>query len=160
MISIKITDIPKFMSLLFSTEGFDGFYVPEASVKTFATFSIDGSTNKAFFEEDDDVCEYARWTTLRPIVREIIKGKKTPVSMHFLFMLPKDKSSDILSNGGYMLNEECIKLLFNIRYGSGEVHVISATNVTTFLPDRSYEEIWDKAFIRFFESTGVGFSIE
>lgn len=140
MISVKVKDIPKFMSLLFSSEGFDNFFVSEVSIETFSTFHIDGFINKEFLNEEETVEKYARWSRLRPLCRELIKGKRTPLSMKFTFVLDDDMCKRILneSNG--------IHLLFNVSFQGNELRIISATSTDTFMLDKSYEAVWDDMF--------------
>ena len=50
MIALKILDIKDFMSRLLKGEAFDPFWLVEASITTYNTFTIDGSLHRDFFD--------------------------------------------------------------------------------------------------------------
>lgn len=146
MISYKINDIPKFMSLLFSSESFDSFYLSEAVIRTFSTFTIDGHTNKEFYDDTVDPTKYSDWASLRPLCRELIKGKRIPVSMRFSLLIPDEQKNELLAASGFPGSYEGIHFVFNIMFEGNELKVISATSTNTFLFDKSYEKVWDDGF--------------
>lgn len=146
MISVKITDISKFMSLLFSSEGFDQFFLTEAGIDTFAGFHIDGHTNLDFLDDTENYEPYTRWAKLRPICRELIKGKRTPLSMKFTFLLSDELTAKMLKNSGYPGIVSGIHFIFNVSFQGAELRLINATSTDSFLFDRTHDEIWDAQF--------------
>ena len=146
MISCKINDIPKFMSLLFSSESFDSFYLSEAVIRTFSTFTIDGHTNVEFYDDTVEFEKYATWASLRPLCRELIKGKRIPVSMRFSFLISDKTKNELLEESGYPGTYEGIHFIFNIIFEGNDLKIISATSTNTFMFDKSYEKVWDDGF--------------
>lgn len=152
MNSVKVNDLSKFMSLLFSTEALDKLFISEAIIETFATYRIDGFSNKAYFDDTEQPEEYSRWSALRPLMRELIKGKKLPVAIKLTLFLPEDLVSHYIE-GEYT----DIRFLINVRYENGELHLISATSTKTFTLDRSFEHLWDVGFERMLSDLKVEF---
>lgn len=147
---VNVTNISKFMGLLFNTETFDSILVAKVSISTYATFDIDGHTNKDFFDRDEDTpADYVTWGTLRPICRDLIKGDRPPVKMSIIGIIPPEKTNQILSNEGYSTEAGRISFLVNIKYSDASAVITSATSVNTFIPDKSYERIWDGYFERY-----------
>lgn len=160
MISVTINEIPKFMSLLFSSEAFDKFYISEASIKTFITYQLDGYTNKDFLGEEEPIEKYARWAKVRPICRELIKGKRTPLSMRFTFVVPAAETAAILKSRDYVGDTNGIHLLFNISFEGAKLSLVSASSTDTFLLDKSHDDIWDEAFEKYLKQLNIDFDKE
>lgn len=94
MISLKIEHTKDFMNKLLLQDAFDAFLVKEASILTFYTLSIDGRRNKSFYTSEEleafgDDAEYIKWSEIKPLCFQSIKGKKTPSSFKFVFKLSK-----------------------------------------------------------------------
>jgi len=152
MNSVKINDISKFMSLLFSSEALDKLYISEGVIETFATYRIDGYSNKAYFDDSDSPEEYSRWAVLRPLMRELIKGKKLPVSIRLTLFLPLEIQCNYVE-GEY----SGIRFIINVRYENGELHLISATSTQTFTLDKRFEKQWDAGFEKFLGDLKIDF---
>ena len=54
MISIEITGIKDFMNKLLGSEAFDSFYLEEATIVPFNTFTIDGHSVLSFYKGTDN----------------------------------------------------------------------------------------------------------
>ena len=72
MIALKILDIKDFMSRLLKGEAFDPFWLVEASITTYNTFTIDGSLYRDFFDApllealDRTQRTYSLWREVKP----------------------------------------------------------------------------------------------
>ncbi|MFR4454409.1 MAG: DUF5721 family protein [Blautia hansenii] len=53
MIALQIVDLKDFMSKLLIGSTFDSFWLCEASVTTFATFTIDGTLHTDFYDTQE-----------------------------------------------------------------------------------------------------------
>ncbi len=95
MLSLRVTNIKKYMSLLLGSNTFDTFLLEEAVITTNATISIDGRIPKGFYtdEEREELSlvglSHLPYGQIREKCFELIKGKKTPVYFKFVFLLPK-----------------------------------------------------------------------
>ena len=102
MINIHIKDKKGFTSKLFLKEDFDSFFVTEASVTTFNTYTIDGRIQKRFYtnEEYENLGkpEFSRWKDIRKLCFDMIKGSKTPIRFKIVLKLPEDLTLSILES--------------------------------------------------------------
>ena len=81
MIVFKVENIKEFMAKVLTGEMFDKFHVTACEITTFVTFQIDGRCHDEWFDTDEkpgDDSGQVLWRDLRPIVFELIRGKKTP----------------------------------------------------------------------------------
>lgn len=88
MISVKIENIKLFMSKLFVEEIFDRFHVSECDIITFFEIRIDGRRQKEWYDTDeqpDDGTGQLTWREMKPIVYQLIRGKRTPQKMRIDF---------------------------------------------------------------------------
>lgn len=149
MTSIQVSDIAVFMKYFLATDTFDFLNTIEANISTYCDFHIDGRQNKKYFDTDNvPTEEFATWGKLRPLCYDLIKGKTLPLKMSFLLLLPKSTSKKLLEGNGYMTNSDAVDLLINVRYENGQVNLITGSNTQTFLLDKSYDDIWDREFIK------------
>jgi hypothetical protein len=159
MISAKINDIPKFMSLLFSTEVFDGFYLIEENVKTYGTFKIDGRLNPDFFDEKENIEEFVCWSNMRNPSREIIKGKILPLKLTVLFKMPEEIIKKTFRGTAYEAATD-IQLYMNVHFENGELRIITGTARDTFSLDKEYEKMWDRELTETLSKLGLEYELE
>lgn len=148
MESIEIKSTKEFMNKLLLSDSFDSFYLADASVTTFCTFSVNGSVHKDFFSDTDDIndlSEYISYKVIRPHLLNIIKGKHTPLSFK-ITLLPPDSFYNPDD-----LNAD-LKYVMNIKFEAGKISVISAISRSTFSLDKDADIFWDKACAKFIES--------
>ena len=93
MTALKIINVKEFMNTLLLSETFDHFMLSEASITTFATLILDGHSCTDFFSPEDEGLSqigdesFVPFSLLRPFCLDFIKGKRTPVSFKFVFLL-------------------------------------------------------------------------
>lgn len=151
MRSIEIEDTKSFMSALFVKDSFDSFLVKSADITTFVLFSIDGSAYRDFFGDELEITEeYVSWSILKPYCYNIIKGKKVPLSMKFVFSLPSNKIDELIDSTGLGIKKTDINALsINVRFENNKVSVITGTSLRTFTLDKSFENAWDEYVSKF-----------
>lgn len=151
MRSIEIEDTKSFMSALFVKDSFDSFLVKSADITTFVLFSIDGSAYRDFFGDELEITEeYVPWSILKPYCYNIIKGKKVPLSMKFVFSLPSNKIDELIDSTGLGIKKTDINALsINVRFENNKVSVITGTSLRTFTLDKSFENAWDEYVSKF-----------
>lgn len=153
------------MSKLLISDMFDKFLLSEAVISTYNTFTIDGHINKDFYtseeleESDFQSLRYIScWETLKPICFDLIKGKKTPVSFKFVFLLAPSNIKKILEKENIALSVDDINALaLNIKYDNGIVTCTSGTSIRVFSLDKSLENAWDDMIKKFFISGDISF---
>lgn len=93
MIALQIVDLKDFMSKLLISSTFDSFWLCEASVTTFATFTIDGTLHTDFYDTQEAQLlqtqkqTYSLWRDIKPFCFSMMKGKKTPLHFKIVFRL-------------------------------------------------------------------------
>lgn len=146
MTALKVTDIKAFMGLLFSGTAFDNFMFVEGDIDVAIGFHLDGKVNMTFFAEEElealKIEEYRTWGETKPIVREIIKGKRLPVSMKLV--LKKAGQGDIT-------------YLLNIRFDNNNLLVVTGISRNVFTMDKFGEKEWDDNVRGFLKRNQVSF---
>ncbi len=155
MIAAKIKNIKQFMNLFFNTGSFDGFTVEEATIKTFATYNIDGLYEKDFFDPDEEAETsafpdlYTPWKLLKNSCRDIIKGKHTPVFMKFVLHGDITRFSDSPGFSGVKA------LILIIRFENTGLSLTTGTSMKEFIMDSDVDRLWDNEVKRLLTSLNV-----
>lgn len=146
MTALHVTDVKNFMSQLFVGMSFDSFLFVEGDISTAISYHIDGRVNMDFYTEEEleelKVEEYRTWDLTKPIVTQMIKGKKMPVAMKLI--LKKAGRGDLT-------------YLFNIRYENDTLVVVSGISRSSFTFDKSGEKEWDDNVKSFLIKSGIDF---
>ena len=164
MIALKITGLGSFMSRLFSGNTFDSFLLAEGTLQMAVTWQVDGRLNRGFFEKEEwedperRPHDYAAWSDVRPALRELIRGKKTPVSFQFILhlkpelmenMLQKEGDSELLSSVG--------AFVLTVRYRDNEASLLTGISMKSFTMNKNADILWDKAVKRFLQAKEISF---
>ncbi|MCR5674151.1 MAG: DUF5721 family protein [Lachnospiraceae bacterium] len=142
----RVKETREFMRRLLTTDLFDAWLLTEAVVAGASTWTVDGRINRAYYEQDADGREempqedFTRWGEVRPVIFDLIRGKRTPLSFRFLL-----KPTAELSRDG----------ICRIRFTEGHVHITSAVTMKEFSTDRGPEHDWDEACSRFLEESEI-----
>ena len=162
MIALQIADIRVFMKKLLLSETFDRFLLLEGSITTFNTFEIDGTFQKAYYsaEEQDQIGDrsLSLWSEVRPFCFELIKGKKTPLAVHFTFQLAPSNVIRLLAQTGIDLPPEQIRsLLMNLRYDGHTLTCTTGTSLAVFTLDKKLDHAWDDMVRKYFHQQEIPF---
>lgn len=156
MIAFQILERNSFMHKLLATDCFDSFLLEEASVSVAVTHHIDGRLNQTFFTagEWEDASlrpyEFMAWKDIRSLCFDLIKGKRTPVGFRFVLHLMPEYIAPLLSKADTAVSPQQIKaFVLNVKYDGSVLTLVSGTALTTFLPDKSPDQIWDNALKQF-----------
>ncbi len=152
MISIKIHDINNFMTQLLTNELFDSFLLCDGEISTTNSFTINGRINKSFFAEDESMNleNFIYWKQLKHICFEIIKGKKVPTKMKFVFSAPSTHYEKFISESGAPFTLENIGGLYlHIYFENNEITCITGTSLNTFSMDKTLDNYWDDKMLNF-----------
>ena len=141
------------MSQLLIGNVFDDFLLEEAVIKTYNTFSIDGRIVPEFYEDYEFGYEFSSWKDMKGICFDLIKGKQTPVSFHFILQLKPNEINKIMLKAGSALSTIEIKsFTLNIKFSQGVITVISATATNSFILDKTPDTVWDNYVTSFLSS--------
>lgn len=160
MLAWKVIEVKAFMSDLFIHETFDSFLLSEAEFITSNEFHIFGKLQKEWFslEEWETLAgrEYSYWGEIKPLLFQIIKGKKTPQSMKIVLVLSKKQVKELLEQSQVPIHAEEIGGVFlNIRYNKAEAVLTTGIAFQTFIMDKSLEQEWDRKLELFFKEHNI-----
>ncbi len=160
MISLKITSVKTFMSHLLLSDTFDHFHFIEGEIVTSNTFTIDGYIQKSFFSEQDDLEEYASWSSLRDYCFRLIRGKRTPLSFKFIFRLSPDQIGTLIrTNNLDFLADQIQGCYLNIHYDGSTLRCTTGTSLKLFTLDKSVEHAWDQTTLKFFSEKEIPYDV-
>lgn len=152
MIALQIKHVKDFMSQLLLQDAFDHFLLSEASVTTFASFSIDGRLHPDFYEEEEakELKLQGRtqvlWKDIKPFCYSIIKGRRSPLSFRFVFQLPARETELLLASSDLSLQpEDIFGLFFNCSFQQGTLTVTTGSSLKIFTRDHSLDQAWDQS---------------
>lgn len=164
MIALKISNVKEFMNILLLSETFDHFLLSEASITTFATMILDGKACADFFSLEDDGYAlvaneaYVPFSLLRSSCLDFIKGKRTPVSFKFVFLLSKENQKKTLASlHSSFAPEDISGMYLNLRYQAGEIICTTGISYRNFSMDKSLDQAWDDMIMRFFRNHKILF---
>lgn len=167
MILCRIKELKNFMAKLLTTDCFDSFLLEQALITTYNTFTISGRLQKDFYtsEEwsDTALCPYSfsRWSEIRPICFSLIRGKKTPVNMKFVLQLKPELTEKLLADSDVTVPGNFVKaFVLTIRYDETGMYCTTGVALSSFLPDKTPDRLWDKAFLRFLDRKGIAYESE
>ncbi len=156
MIALQIKNIKQFMNHFLAGDAFDSFLLEQASISTYNTFTIDGRENRAFYtsEEWEDgetrPYEFTQWKKIRPVCFDLIKGKRTPTTFHFVLHLLPEYTASLLEKGDTTVTPDQVKaFVLNIKYDGTSLTLITGTAFHTFLMDKTPDALWDRAVRQF-----------
>ena len=148
MTALRVTNIKSFMGLLFSGTAFDNFLLVEGDINTSINYHLDGKVNMNFYTEEEleelKIEEFQTWGVTKPIVTQIIKGKKLPVSMKL-----------VLKKGG----PGDMTYLLNIRFDNNSLILITGISHAVFTLDKTGEKEWDENMCGFLKRNAVEFEV-
>ena len=154
------------MGKFLASESFDAFLLEEGTITTYNTFIIDGHQNEDFYspEEwtDESIRPYAlsEWKSMRSLMFELIKGKRTPLNFKFVLHLKPKAVAAIIEKGNTDITPEQISaFVLNIRYDGTSLVLVTGTAYQTFLLDKSAEQLWDKSLCLFLNKIELEYDI-
>ena len=143
MLALQITSLKQFMYRLLNTEIFDGFLLEEAIVTTAYTYHVDGHVNRDFFEKEEDTDapvhpdDFAPWKTVRPLIFDLIKGKRTPLNFKLVLHLGSEEVSSLFDHSNTSVTPDQIRaLVLTIKFDGEKATLLTGTSFHTFLPDK------------------------
>lgn len=164
MISLQIADVKQFMLKLLTGTVFDHFYVMKYQIQSFCDFSLDGKINKDFFSTDEQEMlqerSYVKWKEVRQFAFQIIKGNKTPLFFHIVFILPPDETRNVVKSCKGILNsDEIAGLYLNIHFENGILTVVTGSSVKNFTLDKTLDLEWEESVKLFLKNNEIIYNL-
>ena len=156
MTALSILNVKEFMNILLRTNTFDGFLLSEGSITTYMTLE--------FFSPEDAPYEqlrqeaYIPFSLVRPVCFDLLKGKHTPTSFHFVFQLSRDNLTRTLASIDNALSPEDISGMYlNLIYQNQQLTCTTGISRHLFSMDKSVEHSWDDLVKRFLKTHKIPF---
>ncbi|MBQ6588937.1 MAG: hypothetical protein IJI01_09680 [Butyrivibrio sp.] len=161
MIAVKISNKKDFMGRLLATDLFDSYYVEEAVIETFNTFHVDGHIHKDFYKNDETTTEadktgdFSRWSDLRSLCFDLIKGKRTPLGFKLVFHPDEEVKKAIVAEADAGIRPEDVLLGINIRFNGEFIQITTGTTFKIFSMDKTIEKAWDEYIPSFLSKSNI-----
>lgn len=174
MIELRIRNLPAFMGKLFSGECFDSFLLEQGEIRAAVTWSVNGRIHPEFYGTTREITDpgatvpaerpgaaatpFLPWSDARPILRDMIKGKRAPLGFALTLQLKPEYVAATLK----VPAEEAAacpvsSLKINVRYDGGKAGIITGVGYRSFTMDKSFEAQWDKVFQKFLSGKDIAF---
>ncbi len=140
---------------------FDDWLLSEAQITTFCTFTIDGTFQKTYDNPANDepgkeTRTMVAWGRVREFCYSLIRGKRTPISFRFVFLLDPEKSRAFLKESGLPDNPDDLGGLYlNVTFRDKRLLITTGTARKTFYMDHTLDDAWDKYVQAFLKSFGI-----
>ena len=164
MIALQITEIKDFMNKLLRSETFDHFLLQEAVIHSGASYIIDGKLNKDFYDQTEleelgiEQFRFLPFSMLRGNCFDLIKGKKTPTSFKFVFLLSPENLSHTLASTGTIFTENDITGIYlNLKYQNQLLTLTTGISYTIFSTDKTLELQWDLLVQKFLKQNEISY---
>lgn len=164
MIALELTNVKDFMNKLLKSETFDHFLLQEAVIISDATFSINGQITKGFYTEEELAANHLEghrilpFSFLRNHCFDLIKGKKTPSSFRFVFLLsPTNMEKTLSAIGSSYKSSDVTGMYINLKYQNQLLSLTTGIAYNVFSTDKSLENEWDKMVTVFLKKNDIAY---
>ncbi len=165
MIALSIIDVKDFMNKLLIGEVFDRFFLVEASVTTFNTFTIDGRLQQDFFDTDtvamhkSNLIEYSLWRDVKPYCFSVIRGRRTPLNFRIVLQLSHKQTQQILNPSFPDGSVPDCRFCLNLQYRNDSLLCTTGVSYTSFCLDKRPEHLWDEIIRKFLSGQHIAFQV-
>ena len=147
MLSFDIPEVKPFMAQLLKGETFDGFCLHTAQIVTYASFLIEGNrVEKYYSPEEMPEGKYCTWKEIKPLVFQLVRGNKLPVSMKFVFFLLETQTAAFPNASA---------LFLNLVFSNGKVRGTTAVAQTSFSLQKDTDIAWEAWIKDFFQRENI-----
>lgn len=147
MISLKILELNRFMAGLLKSDAFDTLWLREGYVRTYMEYRFQGRLYPEFYDTEEAEALQGRscalWREVRPVVLELVKGRRTPLAFRLEFQLPEEEVGKVLERSGLVLREEPPSMHLQLRFEHGTGRIVTGIARTAFSMDSSPDAAWD-----------------
>lgn len=164
MIALELTDIKDFMNKLLRTDTFDNFLLQEAVITNSATYTINGQLTKDFYSNEEleelqlQDCRFLPFSMLRGNCFDLIKGKRTPASFRFVFLLsPQNMKKTVLSIGSSYTTSDISGIYINLKYQNQKLLLTTGVSYNIFSIDKTLENEWDRMVMKFLKQHEIAY---
>lgn len=166
MLSLTISDKEdkkNFIHQLLVDEMFDRFLCCKVTLHHNVDYHIDGHYNVDFFDTDEQADKegqmYASWAELKPVVYQMMKGKKLPLRFQIVLCCSTASIEQMLKNVSFPLSISQIEGLYvNINYKDESITITTGSAYTSFVLDKSLDFAFEKAVKQLIHNHNIVFT--
>lgn len=164
MLALQIENIKGFMSHLLLKGTFDRFLVSDISVTTFTSFHIDGVYHPEFYadditpEEAENIPDgtQVEWKAVRPFLLQVIRGKRLPLSFHFVLQYPAEETAVLLDENGLVSDpDEIYGLFLNLQYRNSALTLTTGSSLKSFTAGHAIDQAWDRSVLELLTAENI-----
>lgn len=162
MTAFEIKDIKQFMNRLLGSNLFDNFLLSEAVIVSNITYQLDGSLQKSFYSEETleelGIKDYSfvPFSLVRTNCFDLIKGKNTPLSFRFVFLLSPENMANTIARSHSQFHVSDVSGMFiNLNYRGGKLTCTTGISYKTFSMEKTLEQEWDALVEAFFKKNQI-----
>lgn len=155
MKSFEIEDAKEYLSLLFTNEKFNSFYMLEASVKSDITYFFRGELNASYNVQSDETdknsSKHIKWASIKDIIMSIVLKEELPIEIKLCLMFNRDNIESLIEKNNLPFSiEDVSNLSINIYYSNKNMVITTGTALNKFTMDKSLEHIWDETVEKYY----------
>ena len=149
MIAGNIENKKQFMAQLLKSTVFDNLLVRSIVLKTSVLYEIDCTIDKTWFNDDEQegLERFAKWSDMRHIVFELIKGNRLPGYIKIV-LSPTDETAE-------KIHKNAAALFINILFENNVLSVTTGCSEKQFAMDKAVERTWDESAQKFFKHNSI-----
>lgn len=164
MIALQMDNVKPFMNKLLKDTVFDEFDVVTMDLHLGINIHIEGHLNMDYYSEveREELLDqsYIRWADLKPTIRTLIMGNKTPLSMKIVLMVSKKGTRTLVDKSLLSFVPEDVNGFYlNLVYENNTLKLTTGTSFKLFTLDKSLEKYFDETITKFLVKHDLPFSI-
>lgn len=147
------------MTRLLSSDSFDIFLLNEATLRMSVTWTVDGRINSSFYEDTSAIrYKFEEWKNIRPRMRDLIKGKRAPVSFQIVLQLKPQLMEALMErSGNSRLLSAVSSFILTVRMDESGIVLLSGISRSGFTPDKNADILWDRTVSRFLDNKEIAY---
>lgn len=162
MLALTIEDKKKFTHELLVGDLFDRFLCCKVVLHHNVDYVIDGHYNLSFFDTEEQEAKkqqiYASWAELKPIVFQIIKGKRLPEGFQIVLAASTESIEKLLGKCPSTIKLHQVEGLYvNLYYKNEALTLTTGSSYTVFTMDNSLDQLFKDAVVKLIRSKNIVF---
>lgn len=148
----EIKSINAFMKIILLKDVFDDFSFINGEVVTSFTAEFDGKIIKDLDEEEPEDEKFIKYSAVRPLFLQIIKGQNTPKLFKLILAVSKTKLYSFIEENKDELG--CLTptgLFVNMRFEKGNLMLSSGCACAGFDKGKIVDKLWDLSLSKLLE---------
>lgn len=161
--SVLEEDIKIIMNKLLQADMFNDLEVRNIFIETIVKYDISGNINKEYLNNNNNVCDvcdteeryFIKWSEIKKVIFNIIKGSRKPKNMKIVFSLDDKSINSLCDSAGAMF----LNMNYNNEKNINELIFTTGVSQKVFSLEKKEEKIWEDYVIKFFEQNNINIKV-